>query len=167
MRRNVSLFAILLVGACSTTGTGPRPSLAPRAAEAIDPRVPIPDTVPSGPVDASLASKLETLVGQVQAGVPLFQARQAVAERLAGAAGPIASESWVAAQQALSQLVDQYGVTTRAAADIDALASARLEGQHWIKPADQQAIAAAAAEVAAISEPQAAAIDRLNNQLVR
>jgi hypothetical protein len=58
-------------------------------------------------------------------------------------------------------------VTTRAAADIDALAANRLEGQHWIRPADREAIAAAAAEVATINENQSATIERLNNQLAR
>ena len=167
MRRLVPLLAVSLIGACSTAGTGPEPSLAPRAAEAIDPRVPIPDTVPSGPLDAALSGKLQELVGQARAGLPLFDARRAEAERLAAAAGPAASESWIAAQQALSLLIEQYGVTTRAAADIDGLASSRLEGQHWIHPADQQAIAAAATELAAISEPQAVAIERLRDQLSR
>ena len=167
MRRLVPLLAVLLIGACSTPMTGPEPSLAPRAAEAIDPRVPIPDTVPIGPVDAALAGKLDELVGTARAGVALFDARLANAERLAAAAGPIASESWVAAQQALSLLVEQYGVTTRAAADIDGLASSRLKSQSWIRPADQQAIAAAAAQLAAISEPQAAAIARLQQRLAR
>jgi len=161
------LLAIPLIGACSTAGTGPEPSLAPRAAEAIDPRVPVPDKVPSGPVDAALAGKLNELVKQARAGVPLFEARRANADRLAAAAGPAASESWVAAEQALSLLVEQFGVTTNVAAEVDALASTRLDSKRWIRPADQQAIAAAAAEVAAISEPQAAAIGRLRDQLAR
>jgi hypothetical protein len=165
MRRLVSLLALSLATACSTPQTGPEPSLAPRPAEAIDPRVPIPSVVPSGPVDAALAAKLDYLVGQAQAGVALFQARRASAERLASTAGPIASEGWVAAQQALSLLIEQYGVTTNAAADIDALAAARLESQRWIRPADQQAIADAAATVAAISDHQAAVIERLKNRL--
>jgi len=148
-------------------GTGPEPSLAPRAAEAIDPQVPIPATVPSEPVDRALVAKLEALIGQARGGVTLFQARQAEAERLAAAAGPVGSESWVAAQQALSLLIEQYGVTTKAAADVDELASRQLESQHWIRPTDQQAIAAAAASVASISQPQAAAIERLNNQIAR
>jgi len=148
-------------------GAEPEPSLAPRATEAIDPRVPVPDNVPSGPVDAALAGRLNELVGQARAGVPLFATRQAEAERLAAAAGPAASESWVAAEQALSRLVEQYGVTTNAAAEVDALASAQVERQHWIRPADQQAIAAAAAEVGAINEAQAAAIGRLRDQLAR
>jgi hypothetical protein len=167
MRSLALLFVILLPGACSTVGTGPSPSLAPRAAEAIDPRVAIPDTVPSGPVDAALAAKLGALAGQARGGVSMFDAKRADAERLASAAGPIASESWIAAQQALSLLVEQYGVTTKAAADIDALAAARIENQHWIRPSDQHAISAAAAEVGAINEAQAAAIARLRDRLAR
>lgn len=167
MRRLVPLLAVLMAGACSAPGIGPEPSLGPRASEAIDPRVPIPDKVPAGPVDAALASKLDELVGMARAGQPLFGVRLANAERQAAAAGPVASESWVVAQQALSQLVEQFGVTTNAAADIDALASSRLERQRWIRPADQQAIADASAEVAAIVEPQAAAIERLHVQLDR
>lgn len=167
MRRLVPLLSLLMVGACTAPQAGQEPSLAPRAAEAIDPRVPIPDTVPSGPVDAALASKLDELVARARSGVPLFDAQLAKAERQSAAAGPGASESWVIAQQELSKLIEQFGMTTRAAADIDALASSRLEGQRWIRPADQQAIAAAAADVAAISEPQAAAIQRLQDQLAR
>jgi hypothetical protein len=167
MRRLAPIFAILLFSACSTAGIGPQPSLAPRAAEAIDPRVPIPDTVPSGPVDAALSAKLEALVRQARGGVSTFETKRAEAERLAAGVGPIASESWIAAQQSLSQLVEQYGVTTKAAADIDALAASRLEGQRWIRPSDQQAITAAAAEVGAINEAQAAVIGRLRDQLAR
>ena len=80
---------------------------------------------------------------------------------------PVASESWVTAQSAVSLLVEQYGVTTRAAADIDALASERLQRQKWIAPADQAAIAAAQTEVQSISSRQAEAIDRVKDQLAR
>ncbi len=118
-------------------------------------------------LDAALVVRLAALTRAVRSGVPDFDARETQANRLATTAGPMASESWIAAQQALSRLVEQYGVTTRAAADIDELASGRLEEQHWIEPADREAIAAAAAEVAAISKSQAAAIDRLNRQLER
>jgi hypothetical protein len=167
MRRLVPLLAVSIAGACAAPQTGSEPSLGPRAAEAIDPRVPIPDKIPSGPVDATLASQLNELVDRARSGAPQFDAQLANAERQAAAAGPGASESWVVAQQALSKLIERFGVTTRAAADIDALASARLEGQRWIRPADQQAIAAAAAEVAAIGAPQAAAIERIQGQLAR
>lgn len=143
------------------------PSLAPRAAESIDPRLPIPDTAPAGPVNAELAARLNALVEAARAGAPAFKAQEAEATRLAAAAGPMASESWIAAQQALSRLVEQYGVTSSAAADIDALAADRLEGQRWIRPADRNAIASAAAAVGEINEVQSASIDQLTKQLAR
>lgn len=146
---------------------GPEPSLAPRPAEAIDPRVPIPDTTPSGPADKALAARLDALRGDVRSGIAAFEAREAEAVRLAAAAGPEASEGWIAAQQALSRLVEQYGVTTRAAADVDGLAASRIESSRWITPADREAIAIAAAEIGATNNRQAAAIARLREQLAR
>ena len=167
MRSLILLAAAAMMAGCSTPRTASEPSLAPRAAEAIDPRVPIPDSVPSGPVDPALASRIDALLAEARSGVPAFEAREAEAARLAAAAGPVSSESWVAAQQALSRLVEQFGVTTRVAADVDALASTRLETNRWISPADRQAIESAASAVAAISEPQAAAIARIRDQLAR
>jgi hypothetical protein len=157
---------MLLVAGC-TPPVMTEPSLAPRAAESVDPRVPIPDVLPAGPVDAELAQRLQGLVDTARAGTSAFNAQELEANRLAAAAGPMASESWIAAQQALSRLVERHGVTTRAAGDIDALAGSRLEGQHWIRPADREAIAAAAAEVASINTAQAEAIQRLTGQLAR
>ena len=146
---------------------GPQPSLAPRPAEAIDPRIPIPDEMPAGTVDAALAQRLNALVNQARSGASAFAARQADAERLAAAAGPSTSETWVAAQQALSLLVEQHGIATRAAAEIDELAADRLNRNKWINPAEQAAISAAAAEVSTITSSQAAAIQRLGDQLAR
>lgn len=167
MRSFLPTVAIGLLVACSMPSAGPEPSLAPRPAEAIDPRVPIPADVPAGEADPALVGRLNELVTQVRAGVPAFEARLGEATRLAARAGPEASESWVAAQSALSRLVEQYGVTTRAAADIDGLAAQRLETQKWIAPADQAAIGSAQAEVAEINARQAGAIDRLRAQLAR
>jgi len=167
MRCLVPLVAGSLAAACATSPGGLEPSLAPRPAEAIDPRVPIPADVPSGPVDSALVAQLAELVAQARAGTAEFDARQLAAARLVSAAGPMASETWVAAQQALSLLIEQFGVTTRVAANVDALGSTRLETQRWIRPADQQALAKAAEEVAAISGAQTEAIDRLKDQLAR
>jgi hypothetical protein len=167
MRCLVALLALSLIPACSAPHAGSQPSLAPRPTEAIDPRVPIASDGPSGAANAELAGQLAAQVDAARSGVPAFNARQEAAERLAAGAGPMASESWVAAEGALSLLVEQYGVTTRAAANIDELGSSRLQNQRWISLADQQALAAAAAEVAAISNSQAGAIDRLKNQLAR
>ncbi|HVF37747.1 MAG TPA: hypothetical protein VNA29_07385 [Sphingomicrobium sp.] len=163
----ILLLAVAMLGGCATPHVGHEPSLQPRAAEAIEPRVPIPEAVPSGPVDPALARQLGTLLARARAGVPAFEAREAVAARLAAQAGPMASESWVAAQQALSLLVEQFGVTSRAAADIDQLAADRLDQQRWIRPADREAIERASIQLAAISAPQASAIDRLSQRLAR
>lgn len=157
---------VLLATSCSPGGLT-EPSLAPRAAEAIDPRLPVPDNVFQGSLDAKLARRLGELVGAVRGGIASFNSREAEATRLAGAAGGSESESWIAAQQSLSRLVEQYGVTTRAAADIDELASSEVGTERWIEPADREAIAAAASEVAAISKAQSAAIDRITAQLQR
>jgi hypothetical protein len=167
MLRLVPFVAASLVAACSAPQAGSGPSLAPRAAEAIDPRLPVPNDVQPSAVDPALASQLAQLVGEARSGVATFDARQSNAERLASAAGPMASESWIAAEQALSLLVEQHGVTARAAASIDELSSNRLQGRRWITPADQQAVAAAAAAVAAIGDSQVTAIDRLKDQLAR
>jgi hypothetical protein len=166
MRSLPLLLLLPLVAACSTTPS-PEPSLAPRPAEAIDPRLPVTEALPAGPADPVLAGRLSALVAEVRSAEPAFAAREAEASRLAAAAGPVASEGWIAAEQALSRLVEQHGVTTRAAADIDALAASLLEGQRWISPADREAISAAASDVAAINARQAEAIDRLKNQLSR
>ncbi|MEO6113844.1 MAG: hypothetical protein ABIP07_05290 [Sphingomicrobium sp.] len=159
--------AAALISACARPDIGPEPSLAPRAAEAIDPRVAIPSEVPMGSVDVSLAGRLAALVAEARAAAPAFEASRAEAERLASAAGPAESDSWIAAQQALSRTGGQHGVTTRVAADIDELAATRLKAQRWISPADREAIAAAAADVAVLSEAQAAAIERLRDRLAR
>lgn len=167
MRSLRPLLAAAAIAGCSTSPNALEPSLAPRAAEAIDPRVPIPEKIPTGPADPALIDTIDKLVAEARGGVPAFEAREGEAARLAAAAGPVSSESWVAAQQSLSRLVEQFGVTTRVAADIDALASSRLKSNHWIKPADQQAIGSASAAVAAIGEPQAAAIARIRGELAR
>ena len=164
--RNTIALVLLLAAGCSSTTAG-EPSIAPRVAESIDPRLPILDASPTGPVDPALAERLRALVETARAGAPQFDAQESEAARLASAAGPIASESWIAAQQALSRLVDRHGVTTRAAGDIDALAATRLDAQHWIRPADREAIAAAATQVGLINSAQAEVIQRLASQLAR
>ena len=165
-------FALIVAAAASITACarpdiGPEPSLAPRAAEAIDPRVAIPSEVPMGSVDPALASRLAALVGEAHAAAPAFSTLRAESERLAAAAGPGQSESWIAAQIALSRLVGQQGVTARIAADIDEIATRQIKEQRWIAPANREAIAAAAADVWAISDAQSNGIQQIREQLAR
>ena len=163
MLRRVALLPLLL-SACTTTPTS-EPSLAPRAAEAIDPRVPIPNEIVAGPADPALAARIAELMAEIRAGDAAFQATSEPAERLAAAAGPAQSESWIEAQQALSALVAARAPVTRAMADLDALAATRVVVGGGVLPGDLAAIQAATSEAGAISQRHAELIDRLEARL--
>ncbi len=157
-------FAIFLsVAACSTPQAAP--SLAPRAAEAIDPRVPVHNPVRSGPVSAGLAAHLAALLDQVQAGNAAFNDAAAAAERAAAAAGQAKSESWISAQQALSAAESARGPTTRALGDIDGLASTALATKAGMSAADMDAIRTAAARAAEVDRAQSERIRALKARL--
>jgi hypothetical protein len=167
MRTRISLViaSLGLVTACSTPPEGPTPSLAPRAAEAIDPRIPIPSEVPVGPADASLAAHLSALVDQAQAGDAAFRGVVGNAERLAAAAGKQQSETWIAAQQALSAAQAARAPTTHALGDIDALAANALETKGGIPAGNLAAIQKAAATVSALDRNQSDRIDAIEKRL--
>jgi antitoxin (DNA-binding transcriptional repressor) of toxin-antitoxin stability system len=158
------LLLPLAITACSTPSV-PTPSLAPRAAEAIDPRVPIPDSPVIGEVDQVLRARLAQLLDEVRAGNQEFATAADQGERLVAAADGPASESWIAAQQALSAMVAARGRTARALSDIDAIAAERVMTSGGISPANHAAIDAAAREASAIDQRQAALIDALQARL--
>ena len=86
---------------------------------------------------------------------------------MAGRAGPVSSESWIAAQQALSAAIAARKPTVGALADIDAVGASALQVQGGIAPNDLEAIQAAAAEAGAIDQRQAARIDAIQRRLAR
>jgi hypothetical protein len=156
--------ALAALAACSSPG-GPPPSLLPRAAEAIDPRVPVVKPMNARPVDAALARRLAELVETARSGDGAFAEAASAAERLAEGAGAPQSESWIAAQEALSAAVSAREPIARALGDIDAIGADRLHSQGGLAPADLAAIRGAGAEVAAIDERQAARIDAIQRRL--
>lgn len=158
------LLTMIALGACANP-EGPPPSLSARAAEAIDPRVPVESAAQTGVIDPALAQRLYALVAQASAGEAAFRDAAAAAEQLVSAAGPRQSESWVVAQQALSAAVAARAPTTRALAEIDAIAAEALARAGGIAPADLGAIQAAAAEVGEIDRAQAARIDAMRARL--
>ena len=160
-------IAILATGALSACAApvGPYPSLAPRATEAIDPRVPIRSEVIVGPADANLSAHLAALIDQAQAGDSAFRNAATDAERLAQAAGPRQSEGWIAAQQALSVAHAARAPTTRAMGDIDALAATALERQGGLPPGNLAAIREAAATVSAIDASQSTRLEAIEGRL--
>jgi hypothetical protein len=164
IRVSLALAATGLAAGCAAPAGNP-PSLAPRAAEAIDPRVPIPNEVIIGPADATLSAHLTALVDQAQAGDSAFSVAAAEAERLALAAGSSQSESWVVAQQALSVAQSARAPTTRALGDIDEIAATALEQKGGIPPGNLAAIRTAASTVSAIDNRQSARIEAIENRL--
>lgn len=141
------------------------PSLALRAAEAIDPRVPVrPEPVVGAPAPA-LAGRLAELVATARASDAAFGPAADQAERLASSAGAAQSESWIVAQQALSVAVAARRDAARALGDIDALGANALEERGGIAPGDLAAIEAAAAEVGAIERRQAARVDAIHQRI--
>ena len=162
--RNAVCLTILALGACSAPG-GPYPSLRPRAAETIDPRLPVERPINDKPVSGELAGRLSTLVEQARNGSAAFDSAAAAAERLAGNAGGRTSESWIAAQQALTAAIAARAPVTRAAGDIDAIAATALQTRGGIAPNDFAAIQRAAEEVGGLNDRQAARIAAIQRRL--
>jgi hypothetical protein len=159
-----SLPVVAILSACAPT-SGPFPSLQPRAAEAIDPRVPVVRPINDRPVTPALANRLAELVAQARGGNAEFDSIASRAQRLAAAAGGPQSDSWVAAQQALSQAVAARDTTARALGDVDALGSTMLQTQGGLAPNDLAALQSAGAEVAAIDQRQAERIKAIQQRL--
>jgi len=163
MRRSL-ILTMLVVTACSSTG-GPYPSLQPRAAEAIDPHVQPVQPINNKPVAAALARQLAALVDQARSGETEFEPAAGNAERLAAAAGAPQSESWIAAQAALTAAIAARRPTAMALADIDAIGATALQTQGGIAPNDRKAIQSAASAVAAIARGQTDRIDAIKRRL--
>ena len=157
------LLAALAAGCSAPNGT--IPSLAPRAAEQIDPRVPVERPTNDRPVDAGLAARLIVLVAQARSGEAGFEAAIAAARRSAEAAGPRESESWIVAQEALSAAVKAREPAAMAISEIDSIGAELLVAQGGLAPADLAAIESAAEAAGGINRRQAEAIAAIQARL--
>jgi hypothetical protein len=162
--RTALCLTILALSACSAPG-GPYPSLRPRAAEAIDPRLPVVRPMNERPVSPALAARLSALVEQARAGNAAFESAIGEAERLAAAAGTPQSEGWIAAEEALSTAIAARKPTATALADIDDVAGTALQKQQGIAPNDLAAIQTAAAEAGALDRRQAERVAAIQKRL--
>ena len=162
--RSWILITVLALAGCSTPPTAAT-SLSPRAAENIDPRVPLVGSVDTSPVNPALAERLSQLIAQANSGEGAFRSAATEAERLAALAGARESESWIVAQQAVSAAVAARAPTSRALSDIDAVAATTLQAKGGLSPADLAAIEAAAAEVGALDRVQSQIVDALQARL--
>ena len=157
-------LSVLTLGACAAPG-GPYPSLQPRAAEAVDPRVPVVRPLNERPVSALLAARLAALVEQAQSGDAAFDGAMTSAERLAATAGAAQSETWIAAQEALTAAIAARRPTATALGDIDEIAATSLQTNRGIAPNDLAAIQRAAAEVGTLDRRQAERVDAIQRRL--
>ena len=162
--RPLALLVPLALAACAGNDLASRP-LAARAAEAIDPRVPVPEAPVAGEPSAELLNQLNALIAQALAGDTAFRPAADAAERLASSAGPPQSESWIVAQQALSAAVAARAPVTRALAEIDSLGASRIQRAGGMSAADLAALQAASARVAEIDASESALIDRVQARL--
>ena len=154
----------LLASGCAGPG-GDIPSLQPRAAERIDPRLPVGQPVNDRPVDAALAARLAALVDQARSGEAEFEAAIAAARQAAASAGAPQTESWIVAQEALSGAVKARESAANAMGAIDAIGAELLIAQGGLAPSDLAAVQEAAEIVGAIERRQAAAVAAVQAQL--
>ena len=163
----ISLTALLasgLLGACSKSTLNP-PSLAPRAAEKIDPRIPVQHPIVKRGANLTLAGKLAALLNEAEQGDAAFREALGPAQRAVGAAGKSRGESWVTAQQEISALQSARAPTTRAAAAIDALAGDAIKADSGIDADELDAIQRASQEADAMAARQASEIAALSARL--
>jgi hypothetical protein len=164
LKAALSAILIAALGGCAAPG-GPYPSLQPRAAERIDPRVAVERPVNDRPASSELVARLAALQEHARDGDAAFQPLADTASRQAEAAGPRQSESWIAAQQALSAAVAARAPVASALADADALGADKLQAQRGLSPNDLKAIQDAAAAIGAIDAREAAAVDAIQRRL--
>ena len=155
------LTAAFGLGACASTA--PRTDrLAPRAAESIDPRTPIPSVEPGGPADPALVARLEAIKAPALASLGQFDQLAMMARSAAAGAGPRQSESWITAQVAVSALVAAGAPVTKALGEIDALGADKISA---LAAPDRKAIESAAGDLTVVEQSQAGTIAELNARL--
>jgi len=150
------ILPFLLLGAC--VSQGPFPSLAPREGEQLAIEEPVREA-PTVADDSALRTRIEALLSEAREGARRFDSDFASAERASARAGAMGSDSWIAAQEAISRLEAARGRTGDAAAELDQLSLTRADLP--TSAADQQALDDAIAEVARIAVNQQARVERL------
>jgi len=117
------LAAAALAGGCRAQSDFP--SLAVRPIEAQDPLAEPVRTAPVVASEPALRARAAELLALARRGEAAFDRAYRPAAAAARAAGAPGSESWVAAEQALSRAEAERAPTAAALADLDALASER------------------------------------------
>jgi hypothetical protein len=165
--RLLLLFAASGLGLAGCASVTNAPSLAPRPAEGVDPRLPVADRFAALPADPALAAALRQVAGPAFAQARIVDAAIGRAATLAAAAGPSGSESWIAAQQALSAAIAAQDPVTRAVGEFDAAVSARIRAGTRLVPQDLAAVRDIAEELARVDNRHRSAIVGVQQRLSR
>jgi len=151
------------LSACAVQG--PFPSLALRPEESL---TSLAEPVRSPVVvasDAALRGRVAALRQRGRAGARAFDAAFPAAERATRGVGASGSDSWIAAQQAVSRLEAARGEATAALADLDRLSIDRANEP--TNAQDYALIGAAMAEVEQETAERQTRIDALRSRLSR
>jgi hypothetical protein len=161
------LVAAALVAAAlaGCTPKGEFPSLALRPIEAENPREEPVRTRPVVAADAALRARAAELLARAREGEAAFGAAHRRAASLARTAGAPGSESWVAAQEAISRAEAARAAATQALGDLDRFATERAELP--TNEEDFAAINAALAEAARLVQGQQQRFDALRATAAR
>lgn len=172
-----TIAAAALVAGCAAQG--PFPSLAPRAVERELSGAPLPPCIEgaeaaeaaatSAPVpaptvaDPALVARIDQLLAAARQGDSAFGEALAAADTAASRAGDSGSESWIAAQIALSEAEMARTPTATALAELTALALEERAGP--ANPLDRQAIERATEEVRSLADRQTERLEALKASL--
>jgi hypothetical protein len=161
MNRSRTLLLACLGTLAGCAAQGDFPSLAPRPVELgadAEASAPTAQVVPAA-VDPAVAARIAALLADAREGDAAFEAALPQATSAVEAAGEATSESWIAAQLAISKLEARREATVVALAELDRLAIASAG-----TPA-LEAVTAALAEARGIAEAQVERINALRSRL--
>jgi hypothetical protein len=114
----LTFFAAVPVTGCATGGEFP--SLAPRAVEQLSFEEPVRVDPPVA-ADPALSGRANALLAEARTGERQFEEAYALALPAVRAAGPVGSDSWVQAQEAISRVEAARIGTSGALSDLDLL----------------------------------------------
>jgi hypothetical protein len=152
------LAAALLLAGCASDGAFP--SLAVRDAERVYAAGDPLQTTPEAPDRAGLAGRIAAFLAAANEGEAAFARALAAARPLAGRSGTPSSESWLAAQQAISRVEAARAATTRALGDLDQFAAEQAR-QGPLSTSDFQQLTGATARLQAQADRQRQAVEQL------
>lgn len=155
-----ALFLLFSLSACASRGDFPSLSPRPFETRTVVAPAPPPEIAPS---NAATASRIAASVAKAEAGQAAFDTALSSARKLVGVSSrQVGSESWIAAQMAVSRLERTREPVQSALAELDGEIKALLMGP---PSTDRTALEEALARVGALDQAQQQAIAPLLSAL--